>query len=50
MMACVEGMEQEQHFLATLQQVARWQIKQEQLTLLDASGKPLARFEAVALR
>ncbi|WP_172202381.1 META domain-containing protein [Niveibacterium sp. COAC-50] len=50
MMACVEGMEQEQRFLAALQQVARWQIKQGQLTLLDASGKPLARFEAVALR
>jgi len=50
MMACVDGMEQEQRFLATLKLVARWQVSGQQLTLLDAAGKPLARFEAVALR
>lgn len=50
MMACVDGMEQEQRFLAALKDATRWRITGQQLTLLDASGTPVARFEAVALR
>lgn len=46
MMACAEGMETEQAFHEALKAAARWVIRGEQLTLLDASGKPLALFES----
>ena len=50
MMACPQGMEQEQTFLDVLAAAARWRIDVEQLELLDAQGLPLARFESVYLR
>ncbi|GAA5175118.1 hypothetical protein GCM10025771_06420 [Niveibacterium umoris] len=50
MMACVEGMEQEQRFLAALAEVRHWRIEGQRLVLRDAKGATLARFEAVALR
>lgn len=45
-MACLQGMEQEDVFLAALQNVARWRISGEQLELLDASGNAVAQFQA----
>ena len=48
-MACMKGMDTEQAFLVTLDQVRHWQIEGEHLTLADESGKALAQFEAVAL-
>lgn len=50
MMACPDGMEQERHFLDTLGQVEGYRIRGSHLELLDASGEPTARFEAVALK
>jgi heat shock protein HslJ len=50
MMACPTGMEQEQQFLQSMNQVARYRISGSHLELLDAAGAVLARFEAVALR
>jgi copper homeostasis protein (lipoprotein) len=50
MMACVNGMEQEQQFLKSLNQVERYRISGQQLELLDSSGAVLARFEAAAPR
>lgn len=50
MMACVDGMAQEQRFVAALNEVVRWRIDGQQLSLFDATGKLVARFEAVALR
>lgn len=50
MMACVAGMETEQAFNAALKRVRRWLIAGERLELLDATGTPLARFEAVRSR
>jgi copper homeostasis protein (lipoprotein) len=50
MMACINGMKQEQHFLKSLNQVERYRISGQQLELLDASGAVLARFEAAAPR
>lgn len=47
--ACVDGMEQEQRFLQALEQVQGYRISGSHLELLDAAGKPLLRFEAVAL-
>jgi heat shock protein HslJ len=49
MMACADSMELEMSFNAALEKTARWIISGQQLELLDASGNPLARFEAVAL-
>src|SRR5262245_10180364 len=50
MMACATGMETEQKFLGALHEVAQARINQQQLELLDVSGSPLARFEAVHLK
>jgi putative lipoprotein len=50
MMACPAGMETETEFLAALQQASRARIEGQQLTLLDAAGSVLARFEAVHFR
>lgn len=49
-MACPEGMDQEQRFLAALGSVKSHRIDGSHLELLDAAGKQVARFEAVALR
>lgn len=49
-MACPEGMEQEQQFLAALEGVASHRIAGSHLEMLDAKGNVVARFEAVALR
>lgn len=49
-MACPEGLEQEQRFLAALEGVTRHRIDGSHLELLDATGAVAARFEAVALR
>lgn len=45
-MACAEGMEQEQAFLAALEKVASWRIEGERLELFDAAGQSIARFES----
>ena len=50
MMACPTGMEQEQRFLQSLEQVERYRISGSHLELLDAAGAVIARFEAVELR
>jgi heat shock protein HslJ len=50
MMACPNGMQQEQRFLESLNQVERYRMSGQQLELLDSSGKVLARFEAAAPR
>ena len=49
MMACADSMELEPSFNAALEKTAYWKISGQQLELLDASGNPLARFEAAAL-
>ncbi len=49
-MACPEGLEQEQRFLAALEGVASHRIDGSHLELLDAKGGVVVRFEAVALR
>jgi heat shock protein HslJ len=49
MMACADGMAQEQAFTAALGQVVRWRMMPARLELLDAQGQPrlrLARQEA----
>jgi copper homeostasis protein (lipoprotein) len=48
-MACVRGMDMEDAFLKTLDQVRHWQIDGEHLVLADQGGRALAQFEAVAL-
>ena len=45
-MACAEGMDTEQQFLAVLEQVKTWKIAGRHLQLFDASGSLLTRFEA----
>ena len=50
MMACLSGMDLEQHFLKTLNKVERYRISGSHLEMLDAAGTVVARFEAVALR
>lgn len=50
MMACPTGMEQEQHFLQSIEKVERYSISGSHLEMLDAAGAVMARFEAVALR
>ena len=49
-MACAEGMDTEQKFLAALEQVKTWKIAGGHLELFDAGGRLLARFEARALQ
>jgi heat shock protein HslJ len=46
MMACIKGMDVEKDYLAALARVKKWQIKGQELVLLDGEGKVLARFEA----
>jgi copper homeostasis protein (lipoprotein) len=48
-MACLDGMKTEDAFLKALDQVRRWHIDGEHLTLADENGSVLAQFEAVAL-
>ncbi|GKW50845.1 META domain-containing protein [Halomonas sp. NCCP-2165] len=48
-MACMAGMDTEQAFLAALERVAAWDVEGGSLTLTDAQGEVLARFEAVHL-
>jgi putative lipoprotein len=50
MMACVEGMEQEQQFLEALGSTNRFTIKGESLTLYDAEDRLTLHFEAVYLK
>lgn len=45
-MACLDGMEQEQAFLAMLAALEGWRIVDQRLDLLDAQGERLARFTA----
>lgn len=45
MMACLQGMDTEKIFLQALGQVKTWKISGENLVLLDARGRALARFE-----
>ncbi len=49
-MACPEEMKQERDFVDALQRVRSWNISGQHLDLLDASGAPVARFEAAARR
>jgi putative lipoprotein len=48
--ACKDSTGTEKDFLAVLGQVRKARVSRQQLQLLDAEGKPLARFEAVYLR
>ena len=50
MLACANGMQQEQRFLESLNHVERYRTSAQQLELLDGSGAVLARFEAAAPR
>ena len=50
MMACMEGMEQEQQFLNALGSTRRFSIKGESLTLYNAEDHLTLRFEAVYLK
>jgi len=50
MMACVDGMEQEQRFLRSLEKVERYRISGSHLEMLDGAGAAIARFEAVHRR
>jgi copper homeostasis protein (lipoprotein) len=50
MMACRAGMEEEQRFLQSMENVERYRIRGSHLEMLDAAGAVVARFEAVALR
>jgi copper homeostasis protein (lipoprotein) len=50
MMACLAGMEQEQRFLQSMENVERYRIRGSHLEMLDSAGAVIARFEAVALR
>jgi putative lipoprotein len=46
LMACMEGMETERSFHEMLPRVRRARVQGQQLELLDAQERPLARFEA----
>jgi len=50
MMACADGMAQERAFLDALSTVARWHIDGQQLTLRDARGEVVLRFDAQPAR
>ncbi len=45
-MACIAGMDIEQHFTEILQRVSRWKLNERSLELFDSGGNRLARFEA----
>lgn len=50
MMACMEGMEQEQRFLKSLAGVVRFTISGNSLALYSGDERLILRFEAVALQ
>ncbi|MEN8200618.1 MAG: META domain-containing protein [Thermodesulfobacteriota bacterium] len=50
MMACMEGMEQEQHFLRALESVRHFSISGESLSLHDSEALVLLRFQSVYLQ
>ena len=50
MMACVEGMEQEQQFLKVISNTKRFSIRGESLTIYGAGDWLILRFEAVYLK
>lgn len=50
LMACVDGMEQEQKFHQLFPRVASWKISGETLELLDGTGAAIATFESRYLR
>jgi heat shock protein HslJ len=50
MMTCPAGLEQEQRFLQSMENVEGYRIRGSHLETLDAAGAVIARFEAVALR
>ena len=50
MMACPEGMDQEQDFLKSMEKVRGFRIRGRHLEMLDAAGAMIAQFEAVHLR
>ena len=45
-MACTQGMETEDAFLAALEKVKTWRVLGQHLELYDAAGNLLAQFEA----
>ena len=49
-MACTQGGRMEQLFISTLAQVSSYAVRGQKLTLSDADGRVLLRFEAVYLR
>ena len=49
MMACKEGMAQEQRFLQALEETFRFRIQDDTLSLLNADGQVLLKFAAVYL-
>jgi len=50
MMACVEGMEQEQLFLKALGKTTRYTVSGDDLALYSGEEKLILRFEAVYLK
>ncbi|WP_260706184.1 YbaY family lipoprotein [Edaphobacter flagellatus] len=50
MMACAQGMDIEQAFLAALNKVETWKITNNTLELYDSGAKLLAKFEARAMK
>ena len=50
MMACPSGMDTEQAFLKTLNNVDSWKITADKLELLDASGKTVATFQSATAK
>jgi putative lipoprotein len=49
MMACADGMAQEQAYFAALDQVRRWRVRGDTLELLDAAGVPVLALQALDL-
>ena len=49
-MACAQGGRMEQLFISTFAQVSSYAVQGQKLTLSDADGRVLLRFEAVYLR
>ena len=47
MMACAEGMEQEQRFLAALARTTRFTLNGDTLALYSGGGRPILRFRSV---
>jgi putative lipoprotein len=49
-MACLEGMDLEQHFLESLGEVVRFTLSGDSMALYSGDGRLILRFEAVALQ